>query len=425
MRGEPAFHGSSFAGNCLKAATHRSATDMREDSTQKLHSAQTDRPRILVVDDDGTSRKLLARALESAGFAAEQAADGNEALASISRSAPDVILLDLQMPGLNGAETCRFIRAQADPAIRELPVIMLTAQDDEAAEVQCLEAGANDFLAKPVGRAALTARIQTQLRLHSLTLELQARNLELERWRASQLADLEAARITQTAIIPSRDPVIPSWNLESYFEPLIQVGGDVYGWHPLGSRGCVLWIADATGHGAAAALVTTLVAHLFHQATTASHEPDRILHTVNAEFFDLFRGKSFMSAFCALLEPDGTVTFSNAGHPPMLVVRQDNSIEHFRADATMIGVTAKLNSSGMRIRLTKGDRLLVFTDGLYSTRSPSGERLTWEAVTKGLTVIGERRDFLSSLLGCMRNTIGHSPFDDDITMIAAGYQIAD
>jgi sigma-B regulation protein RsbU (phosphoserine phosphatase) len=395
---------------------------MREDSALKLHSERCDRPCVLVVDDDETSRNLLARALQSVGFDARQAADGNEAIASISRDIPDLILLDLQMPGLNGAETCRFIRAQADLAIRELPVIMLTAQDDEAAEVQCLEAGANDFLAKPVGRAALTARIQTQLRLHSLTLELRARNLELERWRANQLADLEAAKITQTAIIPSQDPVVPCWNVESYFEPLIQVGGDVYGWQPLGNKGCILWLADATGHGAAAALVTTLVAHLFHQATTASSKPDRILHNVNSGFFDLFRGKSFMSALCVLLKPDGTVTFSNAGHPPALVVRKNNSVEHFRADATMIGVTDKLTSNGTTIRLEMGDRLVVFTDGLYSTRSSSGERLTWESVMKGLTMVGESKKFLKSVLECMTTTIGHGPFDDDVTLITAGYQ---
>jgi sigma-B regulation protein RsbU (phosphoserine phosphatase) len=396
---------------------------MHEHPVEPKHSSQCDRPRILVVDDDSASRKLLARALEGSGFAPGQAANGREALAFIAKELPNLILLDFQMPELNGAETCKFIREQADPAIRELPVIMLTAQDDEAAEVQCLEAGANDFLAKPVGRAALTARIQTQLRLHSLTLELHARNRELERWRANQLADLEAAKITQSAIIPSRDPHVSNWKLERYFEPLIQVGGDVYGWQPLGSRKCILWMADATGHGAAAALVTTLVAHLFHQAISESSEPDRILQNVNAGFFDLFRGKSFMSASCTLLDSDGTVTFSNAGHPPTVIVRKDGSIEHFLAETTMIGVSVNLATKGTPISLSKGDHLVVFTDGVYSLRSPAGDRLTWEAVTKGLGPPDSNRTFLNSFLARMKTTIGQGPFDDDVTIVTAGYRI--
>ncbi|HVK58445.1 MAG TPA: fused response regulator/phosphatase, partial [Candidatus Kapabacteria bacterium] len=298
------------------------------------------RPCILVVDDDGASRKVLARALEGVGFDARQSSDGSDALASISEHVPDLVLLDFQMPGLNGAEACAIIRAHADPRISELPVIMLTAQDDEAAEVKCLEAGANDFLAKPVGRAALTARIQTQLRLRTLTLELRAQNNELARWRANQTADLEAAKLTQNAIIPSKPPNAKGWALESQFTPLIQVGGDVYGWRTLLDGRCIMWMADATGHGAAAALVTTMVAHLFQQATLSSDEPSRILRDVNAEYFGLFRGRSFMSACCALLSPDGAASFSSAGHPPFLIRRNCGGIESFMAGATMIGLAA-------------------------------------------------------------------------------------
>jgi phosphoserine phosphatase RsbU/P len=382
-----------------------------------------ERPCVLVVDDDDTSRKLVARALGHVGFDAREAADGNKALASISEGLPDLVLLDLQMPGLNGAETCKVLRAHDDPAIRELPVIMLTAQDDEAAEVRCLESGANDFLAKPVGRAALTARIQTQLRLRSLTLELRAQNDELERWRAGQLADLEAAKLTQTAIIPSRPPAVPSWALESYFEPLIQVGGDVYGWRAIGDGRCIFWIADATGHGAAAALVTTMVAHLFQQATHSTYEPNRILRDVNAEYFSVFRGKSFITAFCALLGSDGTVTFSNAGHPPMLVARKNGKVEEFIADTTMIGLTANLEAANTKTHLIPGEHLLAFTDGLYSLRLPSGDRMAWRAAAEALASVDQNRGLIASVLERIKEQALEGPFDDDITVIAASYRV--
>jgi sigma-B regulation protein RsbU (phosphoserine phosphatase) len=398
---------------------------MHKDSKhdRKPSRAPGTRPCVLVVDDDEGSRKLVARVLESVGFDARLAADGDEALASISEEAPDVVLLDLQMPGLNGTDTCRALRAHKEPAIRELPVIMLTAQDDEAAEVRCLESGANDFLAKPVGRAALTARIQTQLRLRALTLELRTQNQELERWRASQLADLEAARLTQTAIIPSRPPTIPGWKLEIHFEPLIQVGGDVYGWRVLGDGRCIVWIADATGHGAAAALVTTMVAHLFQQATHSTDKPHQILREVNTEFFSLFRGKSFMSAFCALLSPDGSIAFSSAGHPPMLVARTSGSVESFMADATMIGLAPNLDAAGSATRLRTGEHLLTFTDGLHSLRLPSGERMTWQESAQAVASIDRQSSFLPSVLQRIKVLGAEGPFDDDVTAISAGYHV--
>jgi phosphoserine phosphatase RsbU/P len=394
---------------------------LRNPAFTDLHTSKT-HPCVLVVDDDETSRKLLARALENAGFSARQAGDGNEALDSVSERPPDVILLDLQMPGLNGAEACRILRANDDPAISELPVIMLTAQDDEAAEVRCLEAGANDFLAKPVGRAALTARIQTQLRLRTLTLELRAQNAELERWRASQLADLEAAKLTQSAIIPSRPPSIPGWKLESIFQPFIQVGGDVYGWRKLGDR-CILWIADATGHGAAAALVTTMVAHLFQQATHSADDPGNILQEVNTEYFSVFRGKSFISALCTLLEPDGTVVISSAGHPPVLVARNDGTVESFMAGATMIGLAPNLDIESTVVRLNPGEHLLAFSDGFYSLRLKSGERMTSQMVCNALASAERSPSLLQSVLTRIKASASEEPFDDDVTAIAASYQV--
>lgn len=397
---------------------------MRDDSTPPLNQSHTPsaRPCVLVVDDDGASRKLLARALEQVGFDARQAGDGTEALSSIETKTPDVVLLDLQMPGLNGAEACKVLRAHQNPAIRELPVIMLTAQDDEEAEVRCLEAGANDFLAKPVGRAALTARIQTQLRLHALTVELQLRNAELEQWRARQLADLEAAKLTQAAIIPSRPPHVPDWKLDSFFEPFIQVGGDVYGWRRRRDGRCLLWMADATGHGAAAALVTTMIAHLFQQATQASDEPDEILHDVNTEYFSVFRGKSFITALCAVLSPDGTVHLSSAAHPPVLVARSDGSIESFMAGATMIGLAENLATQKTTFQLRPDEHLLAFTDGLHSLRNPSGEHLTWESVSTALAQVPPNADVIPSIVDRIKRSAAEGPFDDDITIISARYE---
>jgi DNA-binding response OmpR family regulator len=101
------------------------------------------------------------------------------------------------MPALNGAEICRLLRKSEREDWNTLPVIMLTAHAGEEEEIVCLQAGANDFVTKPVSRQILAARIQTQFRLSALTDELRKQNDELNRWRTAQEADLAAAQATQ------------------------------------------------------------------------------------------------------------------------------------------------------------------------------------------------------------------------------------
>jgi len=314
--------------------------------------------------------------------------------------------------------TCERIRAHSDPRVREVPVVMLTAHDSEEEEVRCLEAGANDFVAKPVGRAALTARIQTQLRMMSLSTELRTQNEELARWRATREADLEAAKTTQSAIIPAKPLALAGWKIETRFTPVIQVGGDVYGWRVLGDGRCVVWLADATGHGAAAALFTTLTALLFHQTTIHASTPSEVLREVNTEFIAVFRGKSFMSACCLMLEADGSAIFSSAGHPPLLVRRESGEVEHVEPASTMLGITKDLQPTDERIEVNPGEALLVFTDGLYSLRTPAGEMFTWHAVARAFGQEPGPEGEMDSVVNRLKAASNGEQFDDDLTALA-------
>src|SRR6478672_13684348 len=185
---------------------------------------------ILVVDDDRASRRLLARTLTAAGYICTEAESGEEALELVRKQPPCLLLLDYDMPGLNGADVSKRIRADPSPAIAQIPTIMLTGHGGEESEVLCLEAGADDFVTKPINEAVLRARIETQLRLRSMRIQLLQQNDELEAWRRNLERDLAAARLTQQSLIPQKPPVLPSWELAACYRPVIQVGGDIYGW---------------------------------------------------------------------------------------------------------------------------------------------------------------------------------------------------
>ena len=200
---------------------------------------------ILIVDDDALSRKILAQVLTSAGYNCQVCGDGAESLEMIHAKPPSLLLLDFDMPGANGAEVLKQLRSDQHQAIAQVPTIMLTAHGSEESEVNCLQAGADDFVTKPVNAAVLRARIETQLRLRSMRRQLERQNDELERWRRDLERDLAAARLTQQSLIPQKPPVLPGWEVAACYRPVIQVGGDIYGWLRMKDGRTLFWIACA------------------------------------------------------------------------------------------------------------------------------------------------------------------------------------
>lgn len=321
---------------------------------------------ILVADDDPTSRRLLVRTLSNAGFQCQETADGLETLRLVETKVPCLLLLDFDMPGLNGAEVLKRLRASADPAIAQLPAIMLTGYGGEESEVRCLEAGANDFVTKPINAAVLRARIETQLRLRSMRSQLQQQNDELEAFRANTERDLAAARLTQQSLIPQKSPMLDGWDVAAVYRPVIQVGGDIYGWLRMSDGRALFWIADATGHGASAALLTTLAKLLFHHGSVEHNRPRDIMQAVNNDFRSIFGARSFMTAMCVALDPaTGQASVVGAGHPPLLIARQNGKTEAVRSSAPPLGLLDSSHFPETMIDLAPGDAFFLYTDGLY------------------------------------------------------------
>lgn len=324
--------------------------------------------RILVADDDATSRKLLVRILSRAGYVCTEASDGIEALAALRAEPPSLLLLDFDMPGMDGAEVLKQLRQDAEAAIAQLPIIMLTGHGGEESEVSCLEAGADDFVTKPINEAVLRARIETQLRLRSMRSQLQQQNDELEAWRRNLERDLAAARLTQQSLIPQKSPDLPGWDIAACYRPVIQVGGDIYGWRRMADGRTLFWLADATGHGASAALLTTLAKLLFHHGSVEHNEPVEIMEAVNNDFRSIFGARSFMTAMCVALDPKtGRASVVGAGHPPLLVARNGGQTEAIPSSAPPLGLLERSEFLETNIDLEPGEAFLLYTDGLYGS----------------------------------------------------------
>jgi sigma-B regulation protein RsbU (phosphoserine phosphatase) len=333
--------------------------------------------KILVVDDDATSRKILARTLSSAGYDCCEADNGLEGLDLVRSEQPSLLLLDFDMPGLDGAEVLKRLRADNDPAVAQIPAIMLTGHGGEESEVLCLKAGADDFVTKPINIAVLHARIETQLRLRFMREQLQQQNDELEAWRRNRERDLAAARLTQQSLIPQNPPRLPGWQVAAYYRPVIQVGGDIYGWLRMTDERTLFWIADATGHGASAALLTALAKLLFHHGSVEHNAPMAIMQAVNNDFRSIFGARSFMTAMCVALDPKtGRASVVGAGHPPLLVLRHEGSRELISSCAPPLGLAERSQFVRSIVNLGPRDAFILYTDGLYGGTNGDKQRLT-------------------------------------------------
>jgi serine phosphatase RsbU (regulator of sigma subunit) len=327
------------------------------------------------------------------------------------------------MPEMDGYEVLRQLKA--DEALRHIPVIMISALSELDSVVRCIGMGAEDYLTKPFEPTLLKARIGACLekkrardRETHLFEQLQDRNREMAIWREAQEADLAVARTTQQAIVTPAAPSINGWQVEANYTPLIQVGGDVYGWRELEDGVWLFWLADATGHGVAAALFTTLIALLFNHAASKARTAHGILTRVNAEFYSVLRGRSFMTACCAVIEGDGRLTFAGAGHPPLLIRRREGVVEALPSRNTMMGIDPAMEIRETVTTLASGDVALLYSDGLHSMKTNDGERFTSKTVTEAFARLGGNADFLPRLIAQLVERSGARGFDDDLAAIA-------
>ena len=394
--------------------TQRISSESKDEMSDGSHAE------ILVVDDDALSRRVLAQLLTAAGYKCRVCKNGSEALEIVHAAPPSLLLLDFDMPGPNGAEVLRRLRSDHNPAVAQIPAIMLTAHGSEESEVSCLQAGADDFVTKPVNAAVLRARIETQLRLRSMRQQLERQNNELETWRRDLERDLAAARLTQQSLIPQKPLTIPGWQVATCYRPVIQVGGDIYGWLRMKNGRILFWIADGTGHGAAAALLTTLAKLLFHHGSMEHDMPASVMEAVNHDFRSIFGGRSFMTAMCVAVDPStGHAIIVGAGHPPLLIARRTGATEAIASVAPPLGLVEHPELTETIVDLEPGDTFLLYTDGLFGSRKSKQPGLSLKRLEKMLDHSAPSAEaLLRRILTETAPSKGEQALPDDVAALA-------
>ena len=306
---------------------------------------------ILVVDDSPVNLRLVVRTLEGRGYRLLAAKNGRAALDIARRVHPDLILLDVMMPELDGFEVCRALKS--DPSTRDAIVVFLSALGEVTDKVTGLELGASDYITKPIQPEEVIARVANHVARQQLEREVRRSRDRLER-------ELASAGAMQRRILPAALPSGMGATFAAYYRTSLYAGGDYYDVFPLPDGQFGVIVADVSGHGAPSAIVMAMIRAAVHAFPGFACDPAEMLRYLNRHFEFLWESPMFATALSALIDPrDRSVTIACAGHPPPLLLR-GRQVTVLPVDATMPVLMMDLPKvPDVRHALQGGDRLLV------------------------------------------------------------------
>jgi len=361
----------------------------------------------LVVEDDVTVNHLLQRRLQRDGFAVTSVVSGEDALATIRSQPPDLIFLDIWLPGLDGLDVLGQLRRMEI----ESAVIITTASTSLDQAVDALRLGADDYLRKPLNPAELTAvinRTVTRLQLRRQNALLQA---QLDEKRRQLEAELQRAALVQQGLLPQIVPEVSGYELAGCCLPAREVGGDYYDWHLTGDNVLNLVLVDVMGKGMPAALLMATTRASLRTVTPAKSPAGAIRDVNLAIGDDLERLNAFVTLFLGQLDGH-TLTYVDAGHGHCFIHRADGSCETFARLNLPLGILPDFTYQESSIVLNVGDALIVYSDGLVDARPELA--LTPDALNELVTCAGsaaEMRDRLKMLAN------DQDDLPDDLTVL--------
>ncbi|MGD8261783.1 MAG: SpoIIE family protein phosphatase [Desulfobacterales bacterium] len=373
----------------------------------------SDTESILLVDDNPTNLQVLFQTLEGVQCKLLIAKDGESALTIAEKALPDLILLDIMMPGIDGYEVCSRLKANASTAY--IPIIFLSALGETEDKVKGLQLGAVDYITKPFQPEEVIARVNTHLTIHRLKREVETQKDQLEH-------ELEVVSLVQRRLLPKHLPEIAGFKLGVHYETSRYAGGDYYDIIELPDNGWGFLIADAEGHSAPAAVLMAMTCALFRALPSSAADPAEVLTYLNRHLCKV-ADPSFMTALYAVYDTNSaTLKVARAGHPmPMIYRASEGKASEFVCDGVYpMGIEPYEQTVPItETTLEKGDRLLVYTDGLTERFNVDGSAYGEERLLQMLATnpIANPQEIIAAIMGDVEQFANGHPADDDQALL--------
>jgi serine phosphatase RsbU (regulator of sigma subunit) len=327
-------------------------------------SVQCDaQPRILVADDQPDLIDALRLLLKAEGFSIDSVQSPDAALSAVRNRSFDLVLMDLNYTGdtTSGREGIDLLsRIQAID--ETLPVVVMTGWGSVDLAVEAMRRGVRDFVQKPWDNAALLTLLRGEVE----------QGRERRRRAAEAQREIEEARRIQRKLLPSIIPDIDGFEVATSWQPASGVGGDCFDAIGFGRTRLALSIADVVGKGFPAALLMSNLQAAVRAFATDAAQPQELCQQVNRILCGHVAEGRFISFFYCIAEADvGALTFCNAGHFPPILVRADGTVERLEAGGAVLGVFPDRLYEQGQVSFGRGDRLVLYTDGITEARNDS------------------------------------------------------
>ena len=371
--------------------------------------------RVLIVDDNEFNRKSLALIIRRAGLSQiEFAENGEDGLAKVASFRPDLVLLDVNMPVMDGLEMCRRLRESVTH--EELPILFQTALDSDEEQVRCFEAGGSDFISKPIKPGECVARVRHQLEKRKLFTDLANFRERVER-------ELKHAQAMQFSLLPEPKrlkAIAERYELvlDAHFETSSELGGDFWNVYPLDDHRVAFLIADFAGHGITAAINTFRLHTLIDRFPMHHVPPSEWLAELNGALKDVLPVGQFATAFFGILDlHTDTLTYASAGAPnPVLGVGGD--IRLLDSAGLVLGAARRARYTDRTLRLPRGGFLFLYSDALIECSGETDGPIGQDGVPEFLrdALAANRAQPLVPLLERFYARTTH-PLRDDLTTV--------
>jgi phosphoserine phosphatase RsbU/P len=367
-------------------------------------------------------RILLKRMLEREGYEVVIASNGEEGIKQTLAYYPALIICDWMMPGLNGLEVCH--RIKQDPKLSTTFFILLTSLDSVADRVKGLDAGADDFISKPIEQNELQARVRAGLRLHQLSRDLQIQKQLLE-------TEMSEAAEYVRSLLPA--PMTEPFTINSRFIPSRQLGGDCFDYYWLDPDYLAIYLLDTAGHGLKATLPSVSVLNLLRSRALKSlnyYQPSDVLTALNDTFQMNYQNDKYFTIWYGVYNRvKRQLIYASAGHPPAILVSHKSGsvaeVRQLRTAGMPVGMFPEAKYVDGFCKIEECSTLYIFSDGVYEITKTDGTLWTLDG-------------FIQTLLDSSQNTLEHQldqvlnylialnskeAFDDDLSILEIKFDI--
>lgn len=410
-------------------------TDLQSEAEDHIKAVR----KVLVVDDSPSLRLSLSRMLRNAEYRVREAGSVAEALKICREDPPDLVFSDWMMPGMSGLEFCHEFRKMHRQGYGYF--ILLTSKSDKQDMARGFDAGADDFLTKPVNSAELRARITAAERVLRMERELTEKNRmirstldELQSIHDSINGDLVEARKLQQSLVRDRNHDFGVAEVSMMLHSCGHVGGDLVGMFPINASQVGLYAIDVSGHGISSALMTARLAGYLSANTPEQNIaliagqdggflarcPRETVAILNEQILGEIDTEHYFTLLLAIADIfTGEVTFVQAGHPSPLIQRASGVVESVGDGGFPVGLLNWATYRSETVCLQPGDRFLIHSDGITESRRTDGRMLGEVGLVAAMQTFQQAQGlaYLESIVSQITAFTGRTRFDDDVSAV--------